>query len=622
MANRCVSSHVQRGMNQIAMSLDVNSCTTRRAAATAREVRDAACHELGARRHRAVVARYLEQAGARLRAFHAERSRRVARRLQPGDVLLVEGNNHISGVIKYLTQSTWSHAALYVGPIGDRTTDDGEPLVLVEANIGQGVVGAPLSKYSRFHTRICRPTGLTRRRPRARLRLCRRAHRLRLRPEEHHRPAALSVSAAGAAALAAAHDVARLRPSHPHHLLGADRAGLRARALSDPAQGHAGRKRSGAPGDPGDPPFLALRAARLRHLALFRGGEADPRTRLRLPRPDWADLAACGCADIAERRPPTHSRKLLRRRPDQRSSASSVPCASLPSHARGRRCSTPPSRRCPRCSSPPFRRVLLKSIGAGAADDRASSASASSACLPGWRRAARPGPRPRSGMPTPLASLGWILSIAAALGIIIGAVFLMPAVTAFVGTFFVDEIAEEVERDALSGGTGRPRAADLPRALWRASRPRCWRSRSISCALPFLLFAGLGLVIMFLANAYLLGREYFELAAMRFHSPDEAKALRRRTRQRVRRRPADRAVRVDPDRQSGHAAVRHGADGAPAQAAVGTAAELIEPKRACDPSSEARAQRREKRRARQGDGDEWRSPPSASSCPATCTGRR
>ena len=80
--------------------------------------------------------------------------------LRPGDVLLVEGNNHISGVIKYLTQSTWSHAALYVGPIGDRVTTDGEPLVLVEANIGQGVVAAPLSKYVRFHTRICRPTQL------------------------------------------------------------------------------------------------------------------------------------------------------------------------------------------------------------------------------------------------------------------------------------------------------------------------------------------------------------------------------------------------------------------------------------------------------------------------------
>ena len=46
-------------------------------------------------------------------------------------------------------------------------------------------------------------------------------------------------------------------------------------------------------------------------------------------------------------------------------------------------------------------------------------------------------------------------------------------------------------------------------------------------ALPFVLFAGLGLVILFLANAYLLSREYFELAAMRFRPPAEAKALRR-----------------------------------------------------------------------------------------------
>src|SRR4029453_13573329 len=50
--------------------------------------------------------------------------------LRPGDVLLVEGNNHVSGIIKYLTQSTWSHAALYVGPIGEPPTVDGGPLGL------------------------------------------------------------------------------------------------------------------------------------------------------------------------------------------------------------------------------------------------------------------------------------------------------------------------------------------------------------------------------------------------------------------------------------------------------------------------------------------------------------
>lgn len=107
------------------------------------------------------IARYLDRPAEDYHPFTPSDAGDLRATLKPGDVLLVEGTNHISGVIKYLTQSTWSHAALYVGPIGDRTAPDGEPLVLVEANIGQGVVAAPLSKYAHYHTRICRPTGLT-----------------------------------------------------------------------------------------------------------------------------------------------------------------------------------------------------------------------------------------------------------------------------------------------------------------------------------------------------------------------------------------------------------------------------------------------------------------------------
>lgn len=81
--------------------------------------------------------------------------------IEPGDVLLVEGNNRISGIIKYLTQSTWSHAALYVGPVEGAEEPDGEPHVLIEANIGEGVTSAPLSKYFPYHTRVCRPVGLS-----------------------------------------------------------------------------------------------------------------------------------------------------------------------------------------------------------------------------------------------------------------------------------------------------------------------------------------------------------------------------------------------------------------------------------------------------------------------------
>ncbi|WP_299134991.1 YiiX/YebB-like N1pC/P60 family cysteine hydrolase [uncultured Amaricoccus sp.] len=77
--------------------------------------------------------------------------------LRPGDVLLVEGVNRLSGAIKYLTQSTWSHAALYVGDAL------GPGAWLIEANLGEGCVAVPLAKYELYNTRICRPRHLTQR---------------------------------------------------------------------------------------------------------------------------------------------------------------------------------------------------------------------------------------------------------------------------------------------------------------------------------------------------------------------------------------------------------------------------------------------------------------------------
>jgi hypothetical protein len=108
-----------------------------------------------------LIARYLEKPVKGYEPFTPSDPHALRANLRPGDVLLVEGNNHVSGVIKYLTQSTWSHAALYVGRVGDRTTADDEPLVLVEAELGKGVIASPLSKYAHFHTRICRPSGLS-----------------------------------------------------------------------------------------------------------------------------------------------------------------------------------------------------------------------------------------------------------------------------------------------------------------------------------------------------------------------------------------------------------------------------------------------------------------------------
>ena len=107
-----------------------------------------------------LIARYLQKPIPGYEPFTPSDPDALRQSLQPGDVLLVEGNNKVSGVIKYLTQSTWSHAALYVGPLPGCAAEDGEPHVLIEANLGEGVVSAPLSKYTQFHTRICRPVGL------------------------------------------------------------------------------------------------------------------------------------------------------------------------------------------------------------------------------------------------------------------------------------------------------------------------------------------------------------------------------------------------------------------------------------------------------------------------------
>ncbi len=124
------------------------------------------------------------------------------------------------------------------------------------------------------------------------------------------------------------------------------------------------------------------------------------------------------------------------------------------------------------------------------------------------------------------SALAWVLSILASLGIITGALFLMPAVTAFVGSFFVDEVGEAVEREHYPRD---PVGHALPflLALVEGTKVAVLALLVYLFALPFLLFAGLGFVILFLANAYLLGREYFELAAMRFRSPSEAKAMRK-----------------------------------------------------------------------------------------------
>jgi uncharacterized protein involved in cysteine biosynthesis len=122
--------------------------------------------------------------------------------------------------------------------------------------------------------------------------------------------------------------------------------------------------------------------------------------------------------------------------------------------------------------------------------------------------------------------LAWIVSIAAGLGVVVGAVFLMPAITSLVASVFVDDVADIVEREHYPAE--RPGVA-LPvgRAVIEGSKTALLTILVYLIALPFVFIAGAGFIVFFIATAWLLGREYFELAAMRFRTPEEAKLMRK-----------------------------------------------------------------------------------------------
>ncbi len=114
----------------------------------------------------------LQYIGRRLAAFLAEPREAnshiptspwglLAATLRKGDVVLVEGSSRFASAIKYLTQSTWSHAALYMGDTLGPAADGGEPLQLIDVDVVKGVRTIPLSAFSGLHTRVCRPVGLS-----------------------------------------------------------------------------------------------------------------------------------------------------------------------------------------------------------------------------------------------------------------------------------------------------------------------------------------------------------------------------------------------------------------------------------------------------------------------------
>ena len=115
------------------------------------------------------LARYLSKPRDEAVNIATSRPELLRKTLRKGDVLLVEGTSRISTTIKYLTQSTWLHAALYIGKeeaasihSASASADySGELPVLIEADVLEGVRVVPLSMYSHLHTRICRPVGLS-----------------------------------------------------------------------------------------------------------------------------------------------------------------------------------------------------------------------------------------------------------------------------------------------------------------------------------------------------------------------------------------------------------------------------------------------------------------------------
>ena len=98
---------------------------------------------------------------------------RLSDELKPCDVLLVEGRTRVSGIIRWLTNSPWTHAALYIGRLNDLEDErlratiaslysgDACEKLIVESLLGHGTIVRALSSYKGEHLRICRPSRLS-----------------------------------------------------------------------------------------------------------------------------------------------------------------------------------------------------------------------------------------------------------------------------------------------------------------------------------------------------------------------------------------------------------------------------------------------------------------------------
>ncbi len=119
------------------------------------------------------------------------------------------------------------------------------------------------------------------------------------------------------------------------------------------------------------------------------------------------------------------------------------------------------------------------------------------------------------------------LSFLLGAGLVIGLAFLVAPASSLVAGFFLDDLAELVEAE-IYPPEGRGVALPAGRAAWLATKFALVSLAVNFVALLLFFFAGLGAIAFFVANAYLLGREYFELAALRFRPLEDVQALRKR----------------------------------------------------------------------------------------------
>lgn len=129
------------------------------------------------------------------------------------------------------------------------------------------------------------------------------------------------------------------------------------------------------------------------------------------------------------------------------------------------------------------------------------------------------------GIPEWAGWMSFILAILAGIGLALALALLISPVTAIIASLFLDDVAEVIEKKdypADPPGTAMPLSEAIPSSLKFFGVVILGNI----IALLLLLVPGVNLIAFFLVNGYLLGREFFEFAAMRFRSPADARAFR------------------------------------------------------------------------------------------------